>query len=99
MISEIISKEQSDAPRAVRAPVSPVPHSPRLGAGLLWRLPADRQARLRLKGAPLGSRSLRGNATRVRLGLRLGLGGGSRKPEHFPVYGIPPRREKEGRDF
>jgi len=45
-----------------RASVSPLHQSPRLGAGLLWR--------------SLG-RSLRANAVCVRLGLRLGLGGGS----------------------
>jgi len=44
------------------APVSRLHQSALLGQGLLWR--------------SLG-RSLRGNAVRVRLGLRLGLGGGS----------------------
>jgi len=53
----------------VGAPTSPVSHSPRLEAGLIRR--------------SLG-RSLRGNARRVWLGLRLGLGGGS--PSRSVLY-------------
>jgi len=51
-------------PRALgRAPVSCLHRSPRLGAGLTWRLPWSAGFLLML--------------LRVRLGLRLGLGGGS----------------------
>ncbi len=63
MMSEAILKNQwlFDAPRAERAPVSPVHRSALLGQSLTWR--------------PAGA-GLRAFAMRVRLVLRLGGGGG-----------------------
>ena len=60
-------------PRALgRAPVSPLHRSPRLGAGLTRRLPGSADFQLILM--------------RVRLGLRLGLGGGSpSRSVHFSI--------------